>query len=64
MIFVFVCDFINKTIARLVVYVTNDVVDLLPTAMVIKENDFHDFLPIFSMVCICLYVSCSISELM
>lgn len=64
MIFVFVCDCINKTIARLVVYVTNDVVDLLPTAMVLKVNVLHCFLPIFSMVCICLYVSCSISELM
>nr|DAD61357.1 MAG TPA: hypothetical protein [Caudoviricetes sp.]DAX29610.1 MAG TPA: hypothetical protein [Caudoviricetes sp.] len=32
--------------------------------MVPKVNVLHDFLPIFSMVCICLYVSCSISELM
>ena len=36
------------------VYVTNDVVDLLPTAMVLKVNVLHCFLPIISMVCVCL----------
>lgn len=46
------------------VYVTNDVVDLAPTVLVPKVNVLHDFLPIFSMVCICLCVSYSLSELM
>lgn len=40
--------------ARLVVYVTNDVVDLAPTVLVLKVNVLHDFLPIFSMVYTCL----------
>lgn len=46
------------------VCVTNDVVDLLPTAMVPKVNVSHDFLPIFSMVYVSVYVSGSLSELM
>ena len=46
------------------VCVTNDVVDLAPTVLVPKVNVSHDFLPIFSMVCISVYVSGSLSELM
>lgn len=46
------------------VYVTNDVVDLLPTAMVPKVNAFHDSYTLSVSVSISVYVSYSISELM